>query len=200
MHHLPAIKRRFFLRRWIDRLAIECIRIEKDVKIGDATRKLARRIPIGFYLLSPALFFGSCIVGTIHPSLWSAGGIALAILALPLQWALRPWVLTADESTIRMLVPNQYQLIETFATPALIDDLAAWALIDQNFDTRHLNACIDWNVRSDHDFYEAKPYRGTNALGLFDGRVGARVRASQHGQHLQETTPSVAESPVGRRL
>lgn len=90
---------------------------------------------------SPFIFAISCLIGSFYPGPVPAIGLLVSILLWLLRWAVRPWVVRPDSSTVRTLRPNQYVLISALAKSEWIDDMVEWARVSPDFDTRHLNAC-----------------------------------------------------------
>lgn len=190
------IKPRFFLRRWIDRGVLACIEWSQATPAVQAHRKALSYCVFAAYWLPFILFGGTSLVGIVYPFHGLAWGLLAAGLAWPVRWALHPWVVEPDNSTVRVLAPYQYQLIQDFTSPEQIEQIVAWAAEDPYLDTRHLAACME----NDLACFRQGRFSGVNALDLFDGLVGQRVRAIKQGRALADETPQVKDSAGVRRL
>lgn len=195
--HLPKIKARFFLRRWVDRVAIECVAVFRSKPRSKKIHLCAFILMAIAYWVGPAVLALSLLVGLFFPSEWTAGGLVAGSLLWTLRWAIGPWFNEPDEETVRTLLPAQYQLIQDFCPTDQLDAVVSWALKDPHFDTRHLLACIE--PHDGGDSFNAAAFKGTNALDLFDGLVGRRVEAIKQGKQLESETWRVDVSAANAR-
>lgn len=199
--YFQPIAARFFLRRWVDRALVDIYEWFDRKPRNSLMERLAIWTAIFAVYASPFIFGTSCLIGFFYPGPLPAIGLLVSIVLWPLRWAARPWVERPDALTVRTLRPNQYVLISSFAKSEWIDDMVEWTRVSPDFDTRHLNACTAlWqeeplNVRKLTSGVSMK-----NALDLFDGEVGRRIKAADDARALDQNTASVNTHHAKPRL